>query len=386
MTALSTWTTTQHPARSVRVLTALVLSLSAGCAKAGSQQADQTGRPNTVEAVARRVVLLGESADPVFFLGPESDAPALAFGGSGTKLILRGPSDNGRVPVRVHGRVTLEAYVPEALFELRAQRAVELPGTLVKLSPGDHVRLVPGSQAEGRARVAAMVKVGPAQVGPFEAELPLELLAANTPQQNADPKPTPGIQYMLPSQTALPLFDAPDGELKTLIPMLSDAMVIKVHSVTATGFWVELGQGPRLVGFTSAPLQLLGSSTPPPQGAQQVAAEAHGVPARIARASGPLKRVAHGTKVRFRGQEIATFRSEGFARVLQSHGDDVEVFAAADDGLSLRGIVHPDALSDAQEAPQAAGVLHADDKRSEDAGASEHEPEQDALKLAPARI
>jgi hypothetical protein len=53
--------------------------------------------------VVRRVMLLAETNEPAFFLSAEPDAPAVALGSPDAKLILRGASENGRVPVRVHG-------------------------------------------------------------------------------------------------------------------------------------------------------------------------------------------------------------------------------------------------------------------------------------------
>lgn len=323
-----------------RSLPALGLLL-ASCAHSGAKPAQAPEGEEEVEA--RRVVLLGETAEPAFFLSAEADAPAIAFGGVGAKLILRGPSSQGRTPVRVHGRVTLEAYVPDELLELRAQRALVLPKTQVFLASGDTLRILGPGGAENHVKVAANVQVGASVLGPFTSELPLEALAANTP-----PSPTaaealePGILYSLPAETAMPLFDEPHGALVALLPAQTFSLLVAVLAVEPTGFRVRLGQGPYLTAFTSAPLVLLGSAS---RTDPEPTAPSRGLlPARIKQTPGRLMRIANGTKLSFRGVLVATFRSEGFARILQENGKSVEVLAAADDHVAVRGVADAESL------------------------------------------
>ncbi len=323
---------------------ACVLSL-ASCSHAGPKPAPKPAQSSAEQVEARRVMLLGESTEPAFFLGPEADAPAIAFGGAGAKLILRGPSEQGRTPVQVHGRVTLEAYVTDSLLELRAQRAMTLPGTLVSLEAGDTLRVLGTGEAPNQLKVGASVSVGESELGPFVGELPLAELAANTPQEGAPESPRePAIAYLLPAQTAMPLFDEPEGELKALLPPQAHPLPVAVLAVEANGFRVRVGRGPYLVAFTQVPLVLLGSAPGDASSQEGPALAGSELPHALQQTRGTLMRIASGTKLSSRGRVVATFRSDGYARVLATRGQEVEVLAAADDVVAVRGVTSAESL------------------------------------------
>jgi hypothetical protein len=327
---------------SVCVVLCLLGGSQSGCHHAG------TGESTAAAPVERRVMLLAETAGPAFFLGPERTAPAVAFGSPDAKLILRGPAELGRVPVRVHGRLTLEAYVPVDLLELRAQGTEHVAGTPVLVAPNDRLRVLGPAAEPGHVRVAARPRQGADVLGPFEGTLPLASLAATEAPADAS-APEPGLTYGIPARTALPLYDAPQGELIALVPAQPKAMTASVFSVEHAWLGVRVGQGPYLVGYTNEPLTLQGK--PGTIQHREAAKAPSSVPRRIAETAGVLKRVANGTQVRFRDKSIAKFRSEGWARVLLERPDGVvEVLAAADELLTVRGVVRATDLTDADPA------------------------------------
>lgn len=308
-----------------------------------------TGNDSELAEVGeRRVMLLGETDQPAFFLGPELDAPAIGFGGPDAKLIVRGPSQGGRTPIRVHGRLSVEAFVPDEFLELRAQRTVPVRGTPVLAVANNRVRLRGAAGEDGWIPVAVRVQVGDVELGPFEGSLPIEALAANSPVE-ASPPLSKGIAYRLSPETALPLYQAPQGELITLVAPQAQAQTIQVLAVQGQWFSVRLGSGPYLEGFTNTPLTLLGTPLEAASQPQQASPPKPEIPARIAAAQGDLRRVPPNTRLTFRGKPLATFRSEGWARMLGAPRDgQQEILAAADDSVTVRGLVAADALVDVE--------------------------------------
>ena len=95
------------------------------------------------DALAERAFLLADMDACLLFLTSEPDAPAIGFGSADAKLVARDdPSDNGRIPVRVLGRLHTEGYVPDGCVELYVQENTQLAGTPVVLRAGDRVGLV----------------------------------------------------------------------------------------------------------------------------------------------------------------------------------------------------------------------------------------------------
>jgi hypothetical protein len=288
-------------------------------------------------------MLLGESDGPAFFLSAAPDAPAVGFGSRDAKLILTGPAEHGRVPVRAHGRLTLEAYVPERLLELRAQRVERLAGTPVTVGPNDRVRVLGPAREPGLLEVEAMPRWGSQLLGPFTGTLPVAALAANEATGEPGPDAAGGLPYRLPARSALPVYDAPQGELLALIAPDYEDRLVQVVSLDKDWYRVRVGDGPYLIGYTNAPLTLATRARPTDDG--QRARETGPMPQRIEESAGALRRIAKGTRVRFGQRSIATFRSDGWARVLLEQPDgDVEVLAAADDQVTVRGLVRASEL------------------------------------------
>ncbi len=332
-------------------LTAWLFVSGVACGHGASSSKDTD---ELVEVGERRVMLLGESAEPAFFLGPEPAAPALGFGGRDAKLIILAPSQQGRTRVRVHGRLSVEAYVPDAYFELRAQRHVRLSGTPVLVASDNRVRLLGGADSRGLVPVAARVQVGDLTLGPFEGTVPMEALAANSPTDPGEPLSS-GIAYRLQAQTALPLYNAPQGELISLVAPQAQAQTVQVLRMEGLWFSVRLGTGPYLEGFTNAPLVVIGKPLEAPKALAPSSPPRGDVPTQIAEAQGTLKRVPRNTRLTFRGKPLAIFRSDGWARVLSGEsGGQVEVLAAADELVTVRAMVASEALLDADE--QAVGL------------------------------
>jgi hypothetical protein len=300
-------------------------------------------------ALAEGALLLGASKAPVFFLTSEPNAPALGFGDQNAKLIVRDdPSENGRTPVRVLGRLHLEAYVPDGLLEQRAKQDLTLEGTAIVLRAGDRVGLLaPRSEAEER-RVVTWVPIAKVLLGPFGGTLPADMLTSKKPERrSALPR---GIAYRLPAFLPLPIYDAPRGDLMSLVPPQPEDLQVAVLELQQNWFLVRVGRGPYLQGYTNAPLTLLGNQAKlhalpkerPSPGAQ--------VPWRIAQSQGPLMRVAAGTQLRFQGRIVATFRNTGWARALSAlDQSDVEVLAAVDEAITVRGVAPRAALTPLDE-------------------------------------
>src|SRR5687768_13462678 len=120
-------------ARAGRALRAGALGLmiaSAGCAhmqEFGSATPKVTLPPQ---------VLSGPTEAPALYLGTSATAPVVGFLGQDVLLDVLGPPVTGRVPVRVHGALSVQAYVPASLLQLRTQRRGRLRGTPVYLGPG----------------------------------------------------------------------------------------------------------------------------------------------------------------------------------------------------------------------------------------------------------
>jgi hypothetical protein len=268
----------------------------------------------------------------------------VGYGSPDAKLVLLGPGKQGRVPVRVHGRLTLEAWVPERLLELRAQRSAALRGAPVVVQANDRVRVVSATDEAGKVRVQARPRWGDTTLGPFEGTLELAALAANE-APGVSEQPKAGLAYRLPARTALPLFDAPKGELAALLPPQPEPRIVRVNAVAHGWLQVQVGNGPYVVGFTNAPLALVRDAT---RDATTPPAEPSFIPRRIRETPGALHRLAPGTRVFFRGAPIATLRAEGWGRVLiaREHGW-VEVLAACDEHVTVRGLVEASALLEA---------------------------------------
>ncbi len=125
------------------------------------------------EALAARACCLAPSKEPVFFLTSEPDAPAIGYGGSGeAKLIVREDPSRTATPVRVLGRLHLEAYVPDGLVECACKRTLRSRAPRWCCARGDRVGLVEPRNNTGVHRIAIRVSVADQVLGPLRDACP----------------------------------------------------------------------------------------------------------------------------------------------------------------------------------------------------------------------
>src|SRR5690349_7598330 len=86
--------------------------------------------------------LLAAGDEPVLFLGPERDAPAVGYAAKDLVVRIVGPAKGARTPVQIDGPLELRGYVPSELLSLRVQRRGRLRGSSVYLGPNDRVRVL----------------------------------------------------------------------------------------------------------------------------------------------------------------------------------------------------------------------------------------------------
>jgi hypothetical protein len=340
-----------EPVRSSSICVLVSCLLLAACSGLRATQNGATIDAELDEALAKRALLLADTEAPILFLTSEPDAPAFGFANTEAKLVARqDPIENGRIAVRVLGRLHVEGYVPEGAVELYVQKTSMVPGTAVVLRAGDRVGLLGPRNNAPEHQVVVRVPVGSTVLGPYRARVPADLLSATRPE-----KPellTGGVTYQLPAGSALPIFDAFQGQLVTLVsPQQRDLTVVVVGGDER---WprVRVGGGPCLEGFTNVPLRLIGQNARPAPAAPapRVRPSQGQVPWRIARTPGPLLLVSAGTQLRFRGHIMATLRAEGWARALSSLDDaDVEVLLAVDDQVTVRGVAPARSLTQVEE-------------------------------------
>lgn len=314
------------------------------------------------EALAKHALLLADTEAPILFLSSEPDAPAFGFANTEAKLVARqDPIENGRIAVRILGPLHVEGFVPDGSVELYVQKTSRLPGTAVLLRAGDRVGLIGPKNDATEHHVMVRVPVGSTVLGPYRGRVPAELLSATKPKELE--VLVGGVTYQLPAGQALPLYGESRGQLSTLVPPLARDLTVTVLG-GADEAWprVRVGGGPCLEGFTNVPLRLVGKNAlaAPAAKLPQVRPSEGQVPWRIARTPGPLLLIKPGTQLRFRGHIMATFRAEGWARALSSlDGATVEVLAAVDDRVTVRGLAPAGSFTQVEESvfrlPPAAG-------------------------------
>ncbi|HEX6240597.1 MAG TPA: hypothetical protein VFZ61_06885, partial [Polyangiales bacterium] len=252
---------------------------------------------------------------PALFLGPEPDAPVVGFLGPDVLVEIAGASDGGRVPVRIRGALWTRGFVPEELLVLRVQRAGRLRGAPVFLGPNDMVNVVGKGEKEGRLQVRAVPRVaGKPLAVAFEGSYPsVGLAAQRAPGAALEPR---GEAYELPAQSALVLYDKPRGEKLFELPASPTPVPLRVLSSANGWAAVRVGDGPYLIGYTSAALSRVEEAAP---AAAAVDPGTGAVPTRLAKEGGVLKRVAAGARVHFGDRVIARLHDPGLARVLTTY-------------------------------------------------------------------
>jgi hypothetical protein len=328
-----------------RVLAACSALAISACAHQSSPPPTlgEASSPAPAEDTLREPRLVPGSDRPILFVGSEPDAPVFGFVASDTEVLVTGPAAHGRVPVRIDGALRVKAFVPEDALALRVQRRGRVRGTPTYVGPNDVLRTLGPAAEPGRIKVRVAPRVGGKRMGPFEGTYPVEGLAAHEAPSDA-PAPQPGTAHVLPPGRTLTLFDAPNGQQIFEIPTQSVPLSVMVVAEDQGWKAVRVGEGPYLIGYTHDALTQEIEPPAPPAPAERAK---DGLPKQLQNEAGALKRVAKETRVLFNEQVVAVFKSEGWARVLAEYPEgQVDVFAATDDSIAVRGLVAASALSE----------------------------------------
>ena len=347
---------------------ALLAVLAAGCAHTSAASETEAAPSATATATAtapstaagaplavdpRALFVTTASEAPALFAGPGPDAPPVGFLAEGVLVEPVTPpsdaaafNDGARLLVRVRGPLAVRLYVDAARLGERVQRPGRVAGAPVSVDPNDIVRVLAPPAVGGDVPVEVQPRfersIGNAAES-YRGTFPAAALGALP----SDAPPMPGGEPVrLPAARTVQVYDRPDGVVVATLPPMSPGL--RAQRLRAAGRWsgVRIGTGPYLVGFVDVPLEADTSSPPAPDVAGSSGAQG-GVPARIAAgASAPLARVVAGTRVRFGDQTIGVLSTPGYARVLHGSPDlnEADVFVAADDRVTLRGMVPLDAL------------------------------------------
>lgn len=337
----------------VSVLCALV-----GCGGASTGTATASSTTSAGPAGFPERLFIGSGSGPVLFLGPESGSPALGYASAGVEVRIAGAPEGEHVAVRIDGPLKVRAFVPLRRLEALVQRAGRVRGAPLYLGVNDRVGIV-ALAADGRIEVEAtplLLHDTMPQLGPFTGTFPARGLGHLTiPAAEVPALPT-GTRMMAGPGQALEIYDRPRGRVVATLPALDPPLVVDV--LRTRGEWSQLraGSGPYLYGYSRAPLV----PAPPeaPEEDLDIAAGGAptraGMPERLLGEAGAAYRVRSGARVRFNGETIAIFAADGYAREMQRYPNgDVDVFAAVDDRIAVRGIVKARYLTSI-EAPAAA--------------------------------
>jgi hypothetical protein len=299
---------------------------------------------------------VAESEQPSLFLGPEPDAPRIAFLSGEQPVAVAGASEQGRVPVRVDGPLRTRGYVELEALRMRVQRRGRVRGAPVYLAPNDLVQVLGPSAEPRRVLVRSWPQLLGAKLAPFEGSYPLEGLASARAPLGSEGAP-PGARYEIPSGRELQLHEQPNGPRVATLPAQGEPFVVDVLNQQQDWFAVRAGEGPYLIGWAQLGDAKAVAAAAPNDGARrELGSEpvSGALPARIVAEPGELKRVPVGTKIMFAEKVIGVFKAPGWARVLRVYDAGfADVFAAVDDRVTVRGLVAMSALQDL-ERPAAA--------------------------------
>ncbi|MGE0791796.1 MAG: hypothetical protein AB7S26_39335 [Sandaracinaceae bacterium] len=284
-----------------------------------------------------RLFVLAPGGAEMVYVGPSSAHPAFGYANPGVAVRLDSAPREDRARVLVGGDLPTHGWVDVARLGLRATRSMQIEGTPASVAAGDVLSVV---ERQGDAfRVAARPRLENGTVlGPFLGSVPLDALTFEevTTDRSAQDAST---CRAVAANTAFEIHASPGGPVVASVPAAETPT--RVHLIGAPeGGWarIEIGEGPYLTGAVQASLQ---PCTP-----LEAARSEDGLPAWIRRESGPVFRVAAGTRVHFEGATVARLRRAGWARALGPTGAPmVDVFVAADDDVALRGLVSRNALT-----------------------------------------
>lgn len=362
--------------------------------------APQRERALDVEVEWPDALLVAEVRDrPVFHRGARPGAPGYAWVVPGTPVHPQGGVRQGRVrasiggPVRVRGWVNVDALGGVVLRRGRVR------GTPLYVVPGDQLRIRDArggvATVEGAARLAHPTL---ARSPSFSGELDLDRLGADL--AGAGQGPTPGRLALIRNPS--PLFERPGGAVAWELPTTDPPLTATILRERGDWVGVRIGMGPYLIGYmrqsafsesstgaqkgaqkdgemldpwageegrrrimpsVADPWAHEDSPAPTGEGDDEANDETSteepddeegdemdeelrgGVPPRVrAAAIRPVWFVSAGTRVRVRGAVVAVFQERGFAVEIERRDGQVEVIAAVNEYVTVRGLVMPSRL------------------------------------------
>lgn len=301
-----------------------------------------------------QVLVTTASTAPALFAGPDRAAPAFGHVDPGVRVRVEGPIEGERIPVTVGGRLIVRAWAPVERLVTFTSRRGRIEGTPVFVSEGDPVSVV-SVESDGRLRVIVRprffrTELSATTVG-YTGLVTADWIGGGDRGETPDPGLNAGREALLPAGQEVPLYDRPDGTVLVRLPALDPPLAVTVLRERDGWNGVRVGDGPFLVGYVRGEL----ADAPGGLAVAGAAGRRTGeIPLRIANESGPLYRVARGTRVTFYGEQVATLRDEGWARELSPRqGDMADVYVAVDDAVAIRGLVPVSSLTLAEE-PDAA--------------------------------
>jgi hypothetical protein len=322
---------------------AMTLMAAAACSTAGcTRHAAGAARPSSeaMRAAGVRSAVLDVPRGAALFAGPGDKRTPVGYVRDAEVEIVR-DARTELVEVKIRGPLEVQGFAPADQLYLRVQRRGQLRGSSAYLAPGNKVRIVGPGEKPSRVQVEVQPVVNstglPAVVGTF----PLEGLLAALPPASAE-GPETGAPHCLAAGVPMPLHDGAGGALVMVLPPQTQPVFVELLFEEQGWKAVRLGDGPYLAGFTQAPLV---PSTRPAPAAPQAPGAPGGFPLALQNEPGELMGLAAGTELRFDGRVLGRMNQPGFARVLHRHpSGEVDVFAAADDHVAIRGLVHQDRL------------------------------------------
>jgi hypothetical protein len=313
----------------------------------------------------RGPLLAGEGAGPAIFRH-RSGGRGFAWIAAGVSLTPRGAVYEGRVRVYLDGPVRVRGWMELRRLEAIVLSRGRVAGTPIYLVPGDQVRLV---EAHGSiAIIAAAARTGHpglARSPVFTGELGLDRLGADL--EGGGTGPTPGRNQLL--RRATELRTRANGEVVWQLPAVEPPLEATVLREEGEWLGVRIGIGPYIVGYvprnafdpqTAAHKsddlvepEVIDPWAPPgtrrAHGASAVAdpwadepqqEESSGLPPLLGAAlHRSLWRLRAGARVRVDGTTMAIFRVQGYAVEVDRIESQVEVLAAVDDTVAVRGTV-----------------------------------------------
>ncbi|HJL17145.1 MAG TPA: hypothetical protein RMH99_15875, partial [Sandaracinaceae bacterium LLY-WYZ-13_1] len=348
-----------RPAGAVALLLGLALAVG-GCRRRQGDEGQQGGDGTTTAGDTAdaplpepgpppedwpRVLVVGPGAGPALYLGPEDDAPAVGYLNPGVRIRMETSFVNDRVEVLVAGALATKGWIPTRRLAAYAQQRGRVEGTRAYLGPNDLVTVLGPADAENmRVEVRPWLGGGNYLEQSFVGTFPREQLADRPVDEAEVEDVSEGECYRLPAGETVPVYESPRDPPIVSLPVLDPPLPVVV--LIERGEWkgIRAGYGPYLTGYVDADLTPCEGSLPTPEPA--VPAGEEGRPYWMTQESGPLHRVADGTRIRFHDETIARLRADGWARELGRQGDDmVDVFVAVNDQVALRGLVSADSLT-----------------------------------------